>query len=581
MISIEEKKMTACAKSFEQELNRMPVPTCSVFLSGGSLKPASFQETPIQLSSSKSDLFDRSFPKLSQRSKNVVLEAVPNFMNCKNKRVAVLFSGGPAPGGHNIVAGIRRICGEENTVFGIKSGPKGLMAKDLFEIGLSDVDSILNTGGFDFLGSDRTKIKSDSQYQRVKACVQEFKLDAIIVIGGDDSNTNVAFLAEFLADEGCSVIGVPKTIDGDLQIDNYLPISFGFDTATKVYSELVGNILKDSASSRKYWHFVKMMGRSASHVALEVALKTHPHIALISEEISEKKMSLDQIVSQIAESILYRAGKGKNFGVVIIPEGLIEFIPEFRALIDELNTVLGNYKVEIAALPGKSRESFVQTKLRVSSSQLLQTLPEGIKNKLLYERDSHGNLQVSQIPTEELLVSMVAKKISAYKASDSFSFEEKTFILSKNEYKTMQAFKFSSIHHFFGYEGRCGAPSPFDAAFTYNLGLLAGSLALNDKTGYMAAISNLTGGGYLTAIPLISLLSEEMRDGETCLVIEKALVKTESLAFKSFENDRVSWAKHDMFISPGPIQFWGPLSQTLPELVVLNEDYQTSKFLFK
>ncbi|MBT5954111.1 diphosphate--fructose-6-phosphate 1-phosphotransferase [bacterium] len=581
MISIEEKTMTAYAKSFEQELNLRPVPTCSVFLSDGSLKPASFQETPIQLSASKSDLFDKSFPKLSIRSKNVVLEAVPSFVESTNKRIAVLFSGGPAPGGHNIVAGIRRICGELNTVFGIKSGPKGLMAKDLFEISLSEVDEILNTGGFDFLGSDRTKIKSDSQYKRVKDCVKEFNLDAIIVIGGDDSNTNVAFMAEFLADEGCSVIGVPKTIDGDLQIDNYLPISFGFDTATKVYSELVGNILKDSASSQKYWHFVKMMGRSASHVALEVALKTHPHIALISEEIAEKEMSLDQIVSQIAESILYRAGKGKNFGVVVIPEGLIEFIPEFRALIDELNSVLGKYKVEIAALPGKSRESFVQTKLRVSSSQLLKTLPEAIKNKLLYERDSHGNLQVSQIPTEELLVSMVAKKISESKSADGFEFEEKQFTLNENELKTMQSFKFASIHHFFGYEGRCGAPSPFDAAFTYNLGLLAGSLALSDKTGYMAAISNLTDGGYLTAIPLISLLSEEMRDGEPRLVIEKALVKMESPAFKSFKDNRISWAKQDGFISPGPIQFWGPLSKTLPELVVLNEDYKTSSFSLK
>jgi pyrophosphate--fructose-6-phosphate 1-phosphotransferase len=383
-----------------------------------------------------------------------------------------------------------------------------------------------------------------------------------VVIGGDDSNTNAAFLAEYLFENvkkdgsGVSVIGVPKTIDGDLQIGKNLPISFGFDTATKVFSEMVGNILQDTPSSRKYWHFIKLMGRAASHVALEVALQTKPAIALISEEVAEKNMPLGQIVEQIAAVVIKRAKKGINHGTVVVPEGLIEFIPEMTKMIKELNTVVTEHDGEMADKCLPEKRDILSNYMNNENFALFSSLPEYIQEMLLFDRDSHGNLQVSQIPTERLLIDMVKKYIK----------------------KEAPEVKFATLNHFFGYEGRCGAPTLFDAAYTYNLGLTAGSLILSGKTGYMASFTNLENGGEILALPLPALLNCEERHCKEELVIEKALVKLDSPAFRYFEKNREKWSEKDLFTSPGPRQLWGPASNQMPITVALNQGYKGLRF---
>ena len=421
-----------------------------------------------------------------------------------------------------------------------------------------------NTGGFDFLGSDRTKIKTDEQFAKVKKTCVDNKLDAIVVIGGDDSNTNAAVLAELLfsgvkADgSGVQVIGCPKTIDGDLQIGDLLPISFGFDTATKIYAELAGNILQDTPSSRKYWHFIKLMGRSASHVALEVAMQVKPPVALISEEVSEKKMPLSKIVDDIAKVVIDRSKNGMNYGAVLIPEGIIEFIPEMNTLIAELNDKLASVEAEISKMTAEEKRPFVIGKLTSEHQKLMNSLPVYIVDMLLAERDSHGNLQVSLIPTEKLFIDMVAKRV---KELDS-------------------TVPFATLNHFFGYEGRCGAPTLFDAAYCYNLGLTAGSLILSGKTGYIASVSDLDKGGKPIGIPLTGLLNIERRHGKDEFVIEKALVKTDSEAFKYFAERRAEWAKADVFASSGPRQLWGPAAKQIPVTVALNRKYSSLGFNF-
>lgn len=557
------KDMESHNSIFEKEIRKMDVPICSEFGSIDNLSPVEFVETSDTLSTKDTDKVNESFKNSVAASKNIVLKAVrANGNPASEKRVAVLFSGGPAPGGHNVVAGLFKILGANNTLLGVKAGPKGLLEGDLFEINSSQIDEIINTGGFDFLGSDRTKIKSDEQFLAVKKTCIENNLDAIIVIGGDDSNTNAAILAEFLSADiksdgsGVQVIGVPKTIDGDLQVGDFLPISFGFDTATKIYSELVGNILQDTPSSRKYWHFVKLMGRSASHVALEVALQTRPAIALISEEVSEKKMSLGQIVENIAKAVVARAKKGINHGVVLVPEGIIEFIPEMTTLIEDLNDKVAVYENELSNLEGSTKRDFIYSKLSPEHAQLMASLPDYIEDMLLAERDSHGNLQVSLIPTEKLLIDMVKAQIKAMDPSVSFK----------------------THNHFFGYEGRCGAPSLFDAAYCLNLGLTAGSLVLAGKTGYMASIRDISTGGVPLAIPLTGLINIERRHGQDEMVIEKALAKTDSEAFKFFASRREDWAKEDVFTSPGPRQLWGPASRQTPITVALNRKYDNLDF---
>lgn len=557
------QKMEAHHSIFESAVRQLALPVCAAFGSASAPQAVSFANSARVLSTKDSDSVAKSFPNSVQASNNVVLASSgANAKVAQGKRVAVLFSGGPASGGHNVVCGIKRVLGKGNTLFGVKPGPKGLLLGNLFEITDADVDAVINTGGFDFLGTDRTKIKTDEQFAQVKATCVAHNLDAIVIVGGDDSNTNAAVLAEFLfkgvkADgSGVQVIGVPKTIDGDLQIGDLLPISFGFDTATKIYSEMVGNILQDTKSSLKYWHFVKLMGRSASHVTIEVALQTKAAVTLISEEVAAQRQSLASIVDQIAQVVVARAAKKITHGVVLVPEGLIEFIPEMNAMIAELNDTLAHNAAEFAEEPQDTRADFIQQKLSADNARLFASLPSYVVKMLLADRDSHGNLQVSLIPTEKLLVDMVHARVKEIDVK----------------------IPFSAHCHFLGYEGRCGAPTLFDAAYTYNLGLTAGSLILDGRTGYMATVTGLTTGGTPQAIPLTGLLNIERRHGQDEFVIEKALVKMDSPAMQYFAQRRGEWAADDLFASPGPRQLWGPAAYQQPISVALNSKSESLAF---
>jgi len=538
-------KMENNNSPFEENIRKIKVPVFKKFHSNGKLVPLSFEPTGRTLETKNSAAVAKAFTKVVGASKNKLLSgSKTNKKPAKGKRVAVLFSGGPAAGGHNVVAGLKAVLGKNNTLLGVKAGPKGLLRGDLFKITDDAVKHILNTGGFDFLGSDRTKIKTNDQFQKVKNVCEDHKLDAIVIVGGDDSNTNAAVLAEHLYGK-VQVIGVPKTIDGDLQVGDLLPVSFGFDTATKIYSEMVGNILQDTPSSRKYWHFIKLMGRAASHVALEVALQTRPPVCLISEEIAQMRSSLGEIIDSIARIVVARAKKKIDHGVVLIPEGIVEFIPEMNVLISELNDALSRYDQTEAV-----------SHLSAAGAQLFRSLPEYIQKMLLAERDAHGNLQVSLIPTERLIIDMVARRVKEIDPD----------------------VKFNTLNHFFGYEGRCGAPSLFDAAYTYNLGLIAGSLILDGRTGYMAALTDLDKGGKALGIPLTGLIHVERRQGKDEMVIEKALVRTDSPAFKFFASRREDWANEDRFTSPGPRQLWGPTAKQVPISVALNQGYKGLEF---
>jgi pyrophosphate--fructose-6-phosphate 1-phosphotransferase len=557
------QKMESHQSIFESAVRQLTLPVCAAFGSASAPQAVSFANSSRVLSTKDSDSVAKSFPNSVKASGNVVLSSSgTNAKTAQGKRVAVLFSGGPASGGHNVVCGIKRVLGAGNTLFGVKPGPKGLLLGNLFEITDADVDTIINTGGFDFLGTDRTKIKTDEQFAQVKATCIKHNLDAIVVVGGDDSNTNAAVLAEFLFKDikadgsGVQVIGVPKTIDGDLQIGDLLPISFGFDTATKIYSEMVGNILQDTKSSLKYWHFIKLMGRSASHVTIEVALQTKAAVTLISEEVAEQRQSIGTIVNQIAQAVVARAAKGITHGVVLIPEGLIEFIPEMNALIAELNDALAHNAAEFAEEPQDTKADYIQEKLSAENARLFSSLPTYVVKMLLADRDSHGNLQVSLIPTEQLLVDMVRAQVKEIDVK----------------------IPFSAHCHFLGYEGRCGAPTLFDAAYTYNLGLTAGSLILDGRSGYMATVTGLTTGGSPQAIPLTGLLNIERRHGQDEFVIEKALVKMDSPAMKYFAARRSQWATDDLFASPGPRQLWGPAAYQQPISVALNSASESLAF---
>jgi len=548
---------------FEECIRKLSVPVCAAFKQGESVAPVAFEGGTETITTRDTQAVNAQFPLTSGASANTVLYGRGKLQPApKGKRVAVLFSGGPAAGGHNVIAGLKAVLGAHNQLFGVRAGPKGLIEGKVFEITNEAVAQILNTGGFDFLGSDRTKIKKDEQFAAVKKTCVDNALDAIVVVGGDDSNTNAAILAEYLFKgvkkdgSGVQVIGVPKTIDGDLQIGDLLPISFGFDTATRIYSELAGNILQDTPSSRKYWHFIKLMGRAASHVALEVALQVKPAVALISEEVAEKKMSLSQIIDGIARVVVARGHKGLKHGVVIVPEGLIEFIPEVNALIAAIDREMAACATSIQTMNQDDRVAFIPRKLDADLAALFHSLPIYIQQMLVADRDSHGNLQVSLIPTERLLKDMVATRVAE---------------LDPNV-------PFATLTHFFGYEGRCGAPTLFDAAYTFNLGLTAGSLILAGKTGYMASIRDLEAGWRPVAIPLTGLLNIERRHGKDEMVIEKALVKCDSAAFRYFASRREDWAKEDVFCSPGPRQLWGPAASQLPMTVALNRKYGALEF---
>lgn len=459
--------------------------------------------------------------------------------------VGIILSGGQAPGGHNVISGLYdgvKAINPANKLYGFLMGPGGLVDHKYIEFDDALIDEYRNTGGFDIIGSGRTKLEETEQFEKGIEILRELGIKALVIIGGDDSNTNACVLAEYYASKnyGVQVIGCPKTIDGDLK-NSQIETSFGFDTACKTYSELIGNIERDCNSARKYWHFIKLMGRSASHIALECALQTQPNICLISEEVEAKKQSLDDIVNYIAEIVARRAANGNNFGTVLIPEGLIEFIPAIKKLIAELNDTLATE--EAASVAREEVIDYVKAHLSADNLATFNSLPDGVARQLALERDPHGNVQVSLIETEKLLSSMVAKRLSEMKAEGKY------------------CGKFSAQHHFFGYEGRCAAPSNFDADYCYSLGYNASRLIACGKTGYMSVISNTTAPAeewIAGGVPITMMMNLEKRNGKMKPVIRKALVELEGEPFKFFAAHRDSWAINTEYVYPGAIQYWGP-----------------------
>ncbi|MGN1353818.1 MAG: diphosphate--fructose-6-phosphate 1-phosphotransferase [Alloprevotella sp.] len=459
--------------------------------------------------------------------------------------MGVILSGGQAPGGHNVICGLfdeLKKQNPESKLYGFLMGPGGLVDHKYMEITDEIVAEYRNTGGFDLIGSGRTKLEKAEQFEAGLEIIRQLNIKAIVIIGGDDSNTNACVLAEYYAAKGCGVqvIGCPKTIDGDLK-NEQIETSFGFDTACKTYAEVIGNIQRDANSARKYWHFIKLMGRSASHIALECALQCQPNVCIISEEVEEKNQTLDDIVSYIASVVAQRSAEGNNFGTVLIPEGLIEFIPAMKALIAELNDLLST--PEAAAVSADDQRAWILSKLSAANAAVYESLPETVARQLTMERDPHGNVQVSLIETEKLLSEMVAKKLDAWKAEGKF------------------AGKFAAQHHFFGYEGRCAAPSNYDADYCYALGTSAAQLVANGKTGYMAIVKNTTAPAeewIAGGVPITMMMNMERRHGEMKPVIRKALVRLDGAPFKTFAAHRDEWAKNTCFVYPGPIQYFGP-----------------------
>ena len=479
-----------------------------------------------------------------------LVEFVPaDSANNAKINVGVILSGGQAPGGHNVISGLFdevKKLNPENRLYGFLMGPGGLVDHNYIEITAESLQAYRNTGGFDMIGSGRTKLEKEEQFEKGLEILRKLDIKAVVIIGGDDSNTNACVLAEYYAAKqyGVQVIGCPKTIDGDLK-NSQIETSFGFDTATKTYSELIGNIERDCNSARKYWHFIKLMGRSASHIALECALQTQPNICLISEEIEAKDQTLNDIVENIAEVVAYRAAQGNNFGVVLIPEGLIEFVPAIGRLIQELNDLLAAHGAEYLNLDKQAQRVYILEHLSAENKATFETLPEGVARQLSLDRDPHGNVQVSLIETEKLISEMVAAKLDQWKKEGKYTG------------------KFAAQHHFFGYEGRCAAPSNFDADYCYALGSSAAQLIANGKTGYMAIVKNTTApadqwkaGG----VPITMMMNMERRNGEMKPVIRKALVELDGAPFKTFAAQREKWAKETCYVYPGPIQYWGPSS---------------------
>ena len=461
--------------------------------------------------------------------------------------VGVILSGGQAPGGHNVISGlfdgIKKL-NADSKLYGFILGPGGLVDHNYKELTPEIIDEYRNTGGFDIIGSGRTKLEKEEQFEKGYEIIKELGIKALVIIGGDDSNTNACVLAEYYAAKnyGVQVIGCPKTIDGDLK-NEMIETSFGFDTACKTYAEVIGNIQRDCNSARKYWHFIKLMGRSASHIALECALQVQPNICIVSEEVEAKEMSLDDVVTYIAQVIADRAADGNNFGTVLIPEGLIEFIPAMKRLIAELNDFLAHNGEEFAMIKKSQQREYIINHLSEANAAIYASLPEGVARQLSLDRDPHGNVQVSLIETEKLLSEMVATKLAAWK-------EEGKFVG-----------KFAPQHHFFGYEGRCAAPSNFDADYCYSLGYTASMLIANGKTGYMSSVRNTTAPAaewIAGGVPITMMMNMERRHGEMKPVIQKALVKLDGAPFKKFAACREEWAKETAYVYPGPIQYFGP-----------------------
>ncbi len=464
--------------------------------------------------------------------------------------VGVILSGGQAPGGHNVISGIFdgiKNINPKSKLYGFLGGPGGLVDHKYIELTADIIDDYRNTGGFDIIGSGRTKLEEEWQFDKALEIAKDLNLTSLVIIGGDDSNTNACVLAEYYAakDSGVQVVGCPKTIDGDLK-NEMIEASFGFDTATKVYSELIGNIQRDSNSAKKYWHFIKLMGRSASHIGLECALKTQPNITLISEEVEYKQQTLSDVVNYMAGIVAKRAENGDNFGVALIPEGLIEFIPEMKILIAELNDLLAEgtkSEREFKHLKKSHRITWVSEMITPESAKVLLSLPSGIANQLMLDRDPHGNVQVSLIETEKLLGEMVKTKLEEMKAEGKY------------------VGSFGTQYHFFGYEGRCAAPSNFDADYCYTLGFAAAALVSEGKTGYMSSVRNLTAPAdewIAGGVPTTMMMNMEKRHGHMKPVIQKALVELDGAPFKYFKAKRGEWAYNTNFIYPGPIQYFGP-----------------------
>ena len=488
--------------------------------------------------------------------KNTYGKPVVTFKNSismttsEQKNVGVILSGGQAPGGHNVIAGLYdalKQANSSNKLYGFLGGPSGIIDGKYIEFTDEFIDQYRNTGGFDIIGSGRTKLETEEQFQKSLEVCKKLNISAVVIIGGDDSNTNAALLAEWFVknNAGIQVIGCPKTIDGDLKNDQ-IEISFGFDTATKTYAELIGNIQRDANSAKKYWHFIKIMGRSASHVALEAALQTQPNITLISEEVEEKKMSLEQIVNYMTDIIAKRANIGKNFGIAIIPEGLIEFIPEMKSMIANLNDIMASLENDpnfVNATTIREKFDIVENRLDPDNAKVYNSLPVLIKGQLLADRDPHGNVQVSKIETEKLLIEMISTRLDELRSQGDY------------------IGKFSPQSHFFGYEGRCAFPSNFDADYCYSLGFNAFALINFGLTGYLSSVRNLTAPAdewIAGGIPLTMMMNMEKRHGEMKPVIQKALVKLDGPVFKELEQHREDWAMNDRYLFPGAVQYFGP-----------------------
>ncbi|MCD8378687.1 MAG: diphosphate--fructose-6-phosphate 1-phosphotransferase [Candidatus Gastranaerophilales bacterium] len=479
----------------------------------------------------------------------VTFSTSSDLQTFEQKNVGVILSGGQAPGGHNVIAGLYdalKQANPDNKLYGFLGGPAGIIEGEYVEFNDEYINDYRNTGGFDIIGSGRTKLETEEQFKKSLAVCQKLNISAVVIIGGDDSNTNAALLAEWFAanNSGIQVIGCPKTIDGDLK-NEQIEISFGFDTATKTYGELIGNIQRDANSAKKYWHFIKIMGRSASHVALEAALQTQPNITLISEEVEAKKMSLASIIDYMTDIIVKRSENKKNFGIAVIPEGLIEFIPEMGAMIANLNDIMstlekdGNY----SAASQSEKFSIIENTLSSDNSKVFSSLPALIKSQLLMDRDPHGNVQVSRIETEKLLISMIEEKLALLKSEGKYTG------------------KFSAQSHFFGYEGRCAFPSNFDADYCYSLGYNAFALISFGLTGYLSSVRNLTAPAsewIAGGVPLTMMMNMERRHGEMKPVIKKALVELNGAVFKQLEANRQDWAMNDKYLFPGAIQYFGP-----------------------
>ncbi len=482
----------------------------------------------------------------------VTFEASSSSKTSEARNVGVILSGGQAPGGHNVIAGLYdalKTANPESKLYGFLGGPSGIIDGKYVEFTDEFIDEYRNTGGFDIIGSGRTKLETEDQFKSSLEVCKKLGISAVVIIGGDDSNTNAALLAEWFVknNTGIQVIGCPKTIDGDLK-NEQIEISFGFDTATKTYAELIGNIQRDANSAKKYWHFIKIMGRSASHVALEAALQTQPNITLISEEVEAKQMSLDSIVNYMADIIARRANAGKNFGIAVVPEGLIEFIPEMKSMISNLNDIMAELETDssfLAATSMSAKFEIVEKRLDDNNASVYSSLPASIKAQLLADRDPHGNVQVSKIETEKLLSEMIATRLSELKQQGKFNG------------------KFSAQSHFFGYEGRCAFPSNFDADYCYSLGYNAYALIANGLTGYLSSVRNLTAPAsqwIAGGVPLTMMMNMEKRHGEMKPVIQKALVKLDGPVFKQLQDNREDWAMNDRYLFPGAVQYFGPSS---------------------